>query len=617
MPNEMGNSDFSDRGVKLGLALSGGGFRASFFHIGVLARLADCGLLRHLEVISTVSGGSIIGALYYLHLKNLLESKVDEEIRDQHYQQIVQAIEAEFLRGVQRNIIMRIYVNPLKSLGMSRARYSQSVRLGKLYDEIFYRPVLNPAQDRPVRMRDLIIKPAGARADFYPLRDNGGRAAKVPVLLINATSINTGRNWRFEASSMGEHIRDHAIAWEIDKNHRWLAPQSFTDLTSRYQDFELGQAVSASACLPGLFNPLPLDGLYPDSTRLQLVDGGVHDNQGIQGLFDLGCTHFIVSDATKQSEIEARPTTRIQPMMRRIRELLVDRVREEQLYRLLERPDPPAAFIHPRKGLSVSFQPYIGRDEQPIASRDQHQPQPVSPYGIAPKAQFLVSRIRTHLDSFTEIEAYAIMMAGYRISEVELTRTPAIRRLLQPALAPMAWHFREIDPWLQNPTPGFLRHLRVGGERFLKAFRLNGRIAAVTFAAFVLGVLVIVPVLQMLYQNIMGWPAIDETLSITITLRQLMRFIYLLAAGFLLYQLSKVIPLLGGLHEAITNFWSQALLPALVSPIIILHVFIFDPIFQKMGRLARLGTPPPTKAPPSLSVENRLHDPSESTFSHS
>ncbi len=60
---------------KLGLAFSGGGFRASFYHIGVLAQMAEHGLLRHVEVISTVSGGSIIGALYYLHLKKLLEEK--------------------------------------------------------------------------------------------------------------------------------------------------------------------------------------------------------------------------------------------------------------------------------------------------------------------------------------------------------------------------------------------------------------------------------------------------------------------------------------------------------------------------------------------------------------
>ncbi|TMP28955.1 patatin, partial [Pseudoalteromonas rubra] len=46
---------------KTGLALSGGGFRASLYHIGVLAALAEQDQLRHIEVISCVSGGSIIG----------------------------------------------------------------------------------------------------------------------------------------------------------------------------------------------------------------------------------------------------------------------------------------------------------------------------------------------------------------------------------------------------------------------------------------------------------------------------------------------------------------------------------------------------------------------------
>ena len=42
---------------KVGLALSGGGFRASLYHIGVLAKLAELDLLRHVEVLSCVSGG--------------------------------------------------------------------------------------------------------------------------------------------------------------------------------------------------------------------------------------------------------------------------------------------------------------------------------------------------------------------------------------------------------------------------------------------------------------------------------------------------------------------------------------------------------------------------------
>src|SRR6185369_11673168 len=70
---------------KVGLALSGGGFRASLFHIGVLAKLAELDMLRHVEVLSCVSGGSVIGAHYYLEVRKLLESKSDRDITREDY----------------------------------------------------------------------------------------------------------------------------------------------------------------------------------------------------------------------------------------------------------------------------------------------------------------------------------------------------------------------------------------------------------------------------------------------------------------------------------------------------------------------------------------------------
>jgi predicted acylesterase/phospholipase RssA len=60
---------------------TGGGFRASLFHIGVLAKLAELDALRHVEVLSCVSGGSIIGAHYYLELRKLLNEKQDDQIQ--------------------------------------------------------------------------------------------------------------------------------------------------------------------------------------------------------------------------------------------------------------------------------------------------------------------------------------------------------------------------------------------------------------------------------------------------------------------------------------------------------------------------------------------------------
>lgn len=50
---------------KIGLALSGGGFRASVFHIGVLTFLAEKKQLENISYISTVSGGSLLIGLIY------------------------------------------------------------------------------------------------------------------------------------------------------------------------------------------------------------------------------------------------------------------------------------------------------------------------------------------------------------------------------------------------------------------------------------------------------------------------------------------------------------------------------------------------------------------------
>jgi len=130
------------QGCKLGLALSGGGFRAALYHIGVLAQLADRGLLKHIEVISTVSGGSIIGAMYYLHVKQLLETKENEEITEEDYIEIVRRMEERFRKVIQSNLFARTFQTFYHNIRMLRQDYSRSNRIGELYDEYLYRSLI-------------------------------------------------------------------------------------------------------------------------------------------------------------------------------------------------------------------------------------------------------------------------------------------------------------------------------------------------------------------------------------------------------------------------------------------------------------------------------------------
>src|SRR5947209_16525199 len=47
---------------KIGLALSGGGFRGTLYHLGIVRFLRDAGILRDITHITSVSGGSILAA---------------------------------------------------------------------------------------------------------------------------------------------------------------------------------------------------------------------------------------------------------------------------------------------------------------------------------------------------------------------------------------------------------------------------------------------------------------------------------------------------------------------------------------------------------------------------
>ena len=505
---------------RLGLALSGGGFRAALFHVGVLARLGELGMLRRVETLSTVSGGSIVGALYYLHVRDLLQTKADADVTDDDYLDIVADLEETFLRGVKRNVRGLAFRDLAKNFRMATENYSRSDRLGELYDEVFYRPAWNkplfgapPPEPRTtmIEMRELLVAPAGEGDDFNPVRDNGRRRAPVPILMINATSLNTGHNWRFEAVGMGEpdfaevgipeevgqvDPREDARR-EIDRNTR-LRWTRYSQLDEHQARFELGLAVAASACVPTLFHPLPVTRLFElpngDPVNVQLVDGGVHDNQGIAGLIDFKCSPIIVSDASGFFPDQADPPTRVPAVGGRSLGLYGDRVREEQLISArLEEDERPLALMHLRKGILGFALAPKGRDGKPL---EKPRPQPPEDFrgerfGIAQRVQECLSKVRTDLDSFSEIEAYSLMVGGYRqtgpnIDQLQVGDSrPSVGR---------EWRFDAVAAAAEaGEHDGYCKHLAAASSRFGKAIRLSwpARLLALGLAAAAVLLLVV------------------------------------------------------------------------------------------------------------------------------
>jgi len=126
---------------KLGLALAGGGFRASLFHVGVLRRLAELDLLRYVEVLSTVSGGSVVGALYLMHLKAELEQPMLAQLlprqaglNHEQYKEVVLRVEQDMRRAAQRNLRNRLLMNPLKLASVLFGPSSLATAMAKVYE---------------------------------------------------------------------------------------------------------------------------------------------------------------------------------------------------------------------------------------------------------------------------------------------------------------------------------------------------------------------------------------------------------------------------------------------------------------------------------------------------
>src|SRR5260221_2023563 len=126
--------------ARLGLALSGGGFRASFFHLGVLRRLGELDLLRHVTTLSTVSGGSILAAHYYLAFRRVFEErKGDLEAKD--YQEIVTRVEKEFIRGTAADLRNQLLMNPLAHIAALVTGGGYGRWMARLYTKHFFRDV--------------------------------------------------------------------------------------------------------------------------------------------------------------------------------------------------------------------------------------------------------------------------------------------------------------------------------------------------------------------------------------------------------------------------------------------------------------------------------------------
>ena len=251
---------------KIGLALSGGGYRAAAFHLGTLKALHRLGVLPKIDVISSVSGGSIIAAYYLLH---------QSENFSMFEQRFRKKLQISSMRWIYAELIGLCCI--LLSVGYYCWALSVVlliVLLIAFFIKSFYVIPIN-----------FLIQCQYKKLFF------GNKSVKDlpkhPILAINSTDTEYGKPFVF--------TRDRIIHSEYQPvdGHLIFNPSKIS----------LAKAVMASSCIP-LFNPVRIGGRSQNvklGKSVYLMDGGLFDNEGIHRLVHShGKTHAdfnIISNA--------------------------------------------------------------------------------------------------------------------------------------------------------------------------------------------------------------------------------------------------------------------------------------------------------------------------------
>jgi predicted acylesterase/phospholipase RssA len=216
--------------LTIGLCLSGGGFRASFYALGILRYLAEAKLLDRVVAVSAVSGGSIAAAAVADRWGAFQDAGGDVKT-------FVEQVDAPFRRTVTTKNLRRRWV------------------LGSIASVVPFTGGRGGALGRTLAH------------NLYDHKLLAELPAK-PEFMFQTTDLTTGR--AFWAA------RGYIGSWD----YGYIEP---TPTSVR-----LARAVAASAAFPPSLTVvrLPTKGLaFPKGSppkQLSLVDGGVYDNMGLE-----------------------------------------------------------------------------------------------------------------------------------------------------------------------------------------------------------------------------------------------------------------------------------------------------------------------------------------------
>ena len=215
-------------GSSIGLCLSGGGFRASLFHLGVLRYLAEAGQLANVSGVSTVSGGSIVGAFLATKWGELGGAGYSlEAFLERVYRPFQRVVTTRNLRN--RWVLLLLPTLPL----LLDPRFTWIKLLSWFFDRWFY---------------------SGKKLEMHELPEGLG-------LAINATDMASARVYRFARSFHGDDVDGYGGSYGDDP-------------------VRLADAVTASSA------QLPMYIKVAGKGGRWFFDGGAYDNTGLDWFLD-------------------------------------------------------------------------------------------------------------------------------------------------------------------------------------------------------------------------------------------------------------------------------------------------------------------------------------------
>lgn len=345
----------------IGLCLSGGGFRATLFHLGALRRLNELGILARddFRTISSVSGGSITAA----HLAATVNWSLRYPAADWE----------------------KFIAEPLRSFT------KRDLRTGAIFKRLWpWNWVKGSVAVEELAKR---IEKNLTNIRLKNLPDH-------PRFAFCATDMAFAVNWVFEKTGMGDYQVGHIMP----------VPE----------DWPLARSVAASACFPPVFNPMRMpfkaDAYVDGKARatderkwreavsdLRLTDGGNYDSMGLEPVWK---DHAIVLVSDAGSPLDFSSDGRL---IWRLQRYVT--IQAEQASALRKR------WLISNFIAGVMDGAYWGIS----SARTSYDPQDRLGYSKE-LASDVIAGIRTDLDAFSEAEAAVLENHGYLLADAAIRK---------------------------------------------------------------------------------------------------------------------------------------------------------------------------------------------------